>query len=130
MLIRSSRASAVPDAGRVPAVSIGCPFIDAGSGSDTVIGTADATTDSYNGGSGTDTIDYSALPAAQPISVNLGTGAGLTDPAFTRQYFGGLAVDVEPKEGVRVPFREIALHPSANEPPVRRVICCVPALTR
>jgi uncharacterized protein YndB with AHSA1/START domain len=23
----------------------------------------------------------------------------LTDPAFTRQYFGGLAVDVEPKEG-------------------------------
>ena len=30
--------------------------------------------DSYNGGSGTDTIDYSALTAAQPISVNLGTG--------------------------------------------------------
>jgi phosphomethylpyrimidine synthase len=32
---------------------------------------------------------------------------------------GSCKIYVEPKDGVRVPFREIALAPSANEPPVR-----------
>jgi phosphomethylpyrimidine synthase len=32
---------------------------------------------------------------------------------------GSRKIYVEPKDGVRVPFREVALAPSANEPPVR-----------
>src|ERR1700760_2059075 len=32
---------------------------------------------------------------------------------------GSRKIYIEPKAGVRVPFREIALDPSANEPPVR-----------
>ena len=39
-----------------------------------MIGTADGVNDSYNGGTGTDTIDYSALTSLQNISVNLGSG--------------------------------------------------------
>jgi Ca2+-binding RTX toxin-like protein len=53
----------------------GSDTIDAGPGTDTVIGSADGVSDVYNGGSDTDTIDYSALSAVQSVSVNLQTGA-------------------------------------------------------
>ena len=53
----------------------GSDTVSAGIGDDTVIGTADGVSDIYNGGSGTDTIDYSALTALDSISVNLQTGS-------------------------------------------------------
>jgi Ca2+-binding RTX toxin-like protein len=52
----------------------GSDTVTAGGGNDTVTGTADGVNDSYNGGTGSDTIDYSALTSSQPVSVNLGTG--------------------------------------------------------
>ncbi|MBR0850306.1 cadherin-like domain-containing protein [Bradyrhizobium diazoefficiens] len=49
----------------------GSDTVLAGNGNDTVIGTADGVNDSYDGGAGIDTIDYSATTG--PISVNLGS---------------------------------------------------------
>jgi VCBS repeat-containing protein/parallel beta-helix repeat protein len=50
----------------------GVDTITTGSGNDTVKGTADGVNDSFDGGAGTDTIDYSAL--THDVSVNLGGG--------------------------------------------------------
>ena len=42
-----------------------------------MIGTADGVNDSYDGGTGTDTIDYSALTSLQSVSLNLGNAVAL-----------------------------------------------------
>jgi uncharacterized protein YndB with AHSA1/START domain len=52
----------------------------------------------------------------------------LTDPAFTRQYFGGLAVDVEPREGgaffLRYPDGRVHMSGRVTEwSPPRRFSC-------
>jgi pectin methylesterase-like acyl-CoA thioesterase len=51
----------------------GVDTVVTGAGNDTIFGSADGVNDSFNGGSGIDTIDYSATTG--PITVNLASGA-------------------------------------------------------
>ena len=51
-------------------------WVDGGAGDDTIAGDGDQVTDLYDGGEGSDTLDYSSMSQAIEIDLNAGTASG------------------------------------------------------